>query len=276
MTTLRFEDVRVRDTDKMDRAFYNKRFRLIVEAIASVLTRVDGMDAATDSLLALGITKVNEALIPAIEVAQAAAENGFLVATSSTSVQISETLETTFVVDDSPARQLFAATPFVVITREGATLDDWAVFEVASYDRETGALAGEVIGVNGAIGDAAYTDWIFSATSGLAKSVVEGIATIPGLISSAENAQAAAEAAAAAAELVLENGPVASVNGQTGVVLIGMSDIANLVTTLAGKASASHAHTIANINGLQTALNTLTTAISDLETDLGTLDGGTF
>ncbi len=270
------KDFRVRAKEEMDEAFFDRRFRLIVEEFAALLARLDAIDSDTDNLVNLGLTKVNEALVPAIEIAQAAAENGFLVATSSTAITLSQDLETTLQVDDTPARALFAATPFVVITRDGASLDDWAVFQVDTYDRENGGLAGTVIGLNGNIGAGEFSDWIISATSGLAKSVVEGIATIPGLIASAQEAQTAAEDAAEAAETVLASGPVASVNGQTGVVVLGMSHISGLVSALAGKAATSHAHTIANVNGLQAALDALDTAITALEADLGTLDGGAY
>jgi phosphopantothenate synthetase len=71
-------------------------------------------------------------------------------------------------------------------------------------------------------------------------------------------AQDAAEAAATA-ESVLASGPVSSVNGRTGAVVLGMSDIAGLVSALAAKADSSHGHTIAQVSNLQATLN----AISD-------------
>ena len=63
--------------------------------------------------------------------------------------------------------------------------------------------------------------------------------------------------------------PVQSVNGQTGTIVLGVSDIGaapashthtianvtNVQTTLDGKAASSHTHTIANITNLQTTLD---------------------
>ena len=273
---LNFSDVRAGSNDKLDLAFFNKRFRLFVEELTATAGRIDGIDSATDSLVNLGLVKVNEALGPALAAAQAAAENGFLVATSSTALTLSESLETTFEIDDTPARSLFSATPYVVVTREGASLADWAVFQVTTYDRDNGGLAGEIISTNGNIGAAEYDDWIISSSSGLAASLIEAMATMPGLIAAAEAAQEAAEDAAAAAEIVLASGPVASVNSQTGVVVLGMSDIAGLVSGLAGKAAISHAHTIAQVNGLQAALDAITASVTALETSLATIDGGSY
>ena len=76
-----------------------------------------------------------------------------------------------------------------------------------------------------------------------------------------ELAQQAAEdaaAAAQAAEAVLAAGPVTSVNGRQGVVVLGMSDIAGLVSALASKAESSHGHTIAQVSNLQAALDAIT------------------
>ena len=66
-----------------------------------------------------------------------------------------------------------------------------------------------------------------------------------------------------ASQAVLASGPVTSVNGRQGVVVLGMSDIAGLVSALAAKAESSHGHTIAQVSNLQATLNAIT-------------DGGTY
>ena len=50
---------------------------------------------------------------------------------------------------------------------------------------------------------------------------------------------------------------MSSVNGQSGTVALGIGDIPNLTAQLAGKAASLHGHTIAQITGLQTALENL-------------------
>ena len=74
-------------------------------------------------------------------------------------------------------------------------------------------------------------------------------------IDAAEAAAAAAEQAASDAEAVLDSGPVSSVNGQTGVVALGMGDIPNLVASLGAKANDNHGHEIAQVSNLQAALD---------------------
>jgi len=267
---LRFEDLRVRDNNDLDRDFFNRRYRLIAESLATLDAQLSRITEASDNLVTLGLQRVNEVLGPALATAQAAAENGFLVATSSTPLTLSASLETTFEIDDTPARALFAPTPYVVLTRDvDDSLNDWAVFRVDIYNRENGGLAGEVVAVNGDIGDAEHDDWVISASAGLAASLIETAASVSSALSLAQQAATDAAAAAETAEDVLANGPVSSVNGQTGAVAIGVGDIPNLTAQLASKAASSHGHTIAQVSNLQTIL-------TSLQAQIELIDGGTY
>ncbi len=268
---LRFEDLRVRDGQLLDRDFFNRRYRLIVEALSGLGAEVGRLDATTDNLMSLGLERVDEALAPALAAAQAAAENGFLVATSATELTLSLGLETTIQVDDTPARALFTPTPQVILTRQGGALADWAIFEVSDYDRSNGGLAGQVVAINGAIGDAAHSDWVIAASAGLAATIIAAAADLANTLALAQQAAAQADDAAQTAQTVLANGPVSSVNGLTGTVTFGMSDIPGLVDALGGKAAASHGHTISDVSDLQASLN----AKVDVS-DLTVIDGGTF
>lgn len=267
---LRFEDLRVRDNQDLDRDFFNRRYRLIAESLAEMDAQLSRIGGATDNLVALGLTRVNDVLGPALAVASAAAENGFLVATSSTSLTVSVGLLTTFEIDDTPARALFAPTPYVVLTRDAdGTINDWAILRVDAYSRDTGGLAGEIIAVNGNIGAAAHSDWVISASAGIAASVIETAASVSNALALAQQAASDAAAAADVAESVLANGPVSSVNGQTGTVALGIGDIPNLTAQIAGKAASTHGHTIAQISNLQSTLNSL-------QAQIDVIDGGTY
>ena len=50
---LRFEDLRVRDQQTLDRDFFNRRFRLIAETIAKLNAGLGAVNDATDNLVAL-------------------------------------------------------------------------------------------------------------------------------------------------------------------------------------------------------------------------------
>ena len=255
---LRFEDLRVRDQQALDRDFFNRRFRLIAESLGQLNDEVESVTDDTDRLVALGLNRVNEVLGPLLAKVQAAAENGFLVATSMTSLTITNGLQSTLAIADPSQRDLFTPTPYVLLTRQAeGTEDDYAVLRVEGYNRTNGGLAFEVILVSGDIGDAAHDDWVISATAGISVAVLEAATSVQATLELAQQAATDAAAAADAAEAVLASGPVASVNGQIGVVVLGMSNIAGLVSALASKADSSHGHTIAQVANLQSTINAL-------------------
>ena len=257
---LRFEDLRVRDAQALDRDFFNRRFRLIAEALGQLGTEVTSVTTDTDRLVTLGLTRVNEVLGPLLAKLQSAAENGFLVATSDMPLTITGGLQGTLAIANEAERDLFTPTPYVLLTRRAeGTEHDYAVLRVEGYDRGSGGLAFEVVLVNGAIGDAMHDDWVISATAGISVAVLEAATAVQNTLELAQQAAEDAAAAAQAAEVVLASGPVTSVNGRQGVVVLGMSDIAGLVSALAAKAESSHGHTIAQVSNLQATLN----AISD-------------
>lgn len=271
---VRFEDLRVRDSQDLDRDFFNRRFRLIVESLNEVAGQIERITTASDSLVALGLTRVNEVLGPALAQVNAAAESGFLVATSSSPLTVSLGLETTLVVDETAARAVFTPTPYVLMSREAEdTIDDWALLQVQAYSRESGGLAFKVVAVNGNVGAAEHDDWVISASAGLAKSIVEAASDIEAAILIAQQAASDAAIAAAAAQDAIADGPVSSVNGKAGVVSLGVSDIPNLTQLIAAKADASHGHTIAQISNLQTTLTSLQQQITNL---VSAYDGGTY
>lgn len=252
---LRFEDLRARDNQSIDRDFFNRRYKLIAEAIAAIADQVDGVASDSDNLVKLGLVRVDEVLGPLLAKVQAASQQGFLVAKSATSVQLSVGLQTTFEVTAGWQRDLFQPTPYVMLTRAGGGVDDWALFSVSDYNRDNGGLAGEIVATSGVVDTAAYSDWTISATAGIAKTVMEQAAAAQVAIDDAQAAAAAAQQAAEDAEAVLDSGPVSSVNSKTGTVLLGMSDIPDLVSTLGGKAADNHGHAIAEITNLQAALD---------------------
>jgi hypothetical protein len=258
---LRFEDLLVRDAQELDRDFFNRRFRLIAETFGQLGQEVASVTGDTDRLVALGLTRVNEVLGPLLSKVQAVSENGFLVATSETSLTITNGLQSTLAITDAAQRDLFSPTPYVLLTRQAdGTQDDYAVLRVADFNRTNGGLSFEVVLVNGAIGDGAHDDWVISATAGISVAVLEAATAVQETLALAQQAADEAAAAAAVAEAVLASGPVSSVNGRTGVVVLGMSDVAGLVSSLAAKADGTHGHTITQISNLQTMLDGLADA----------------
>lgn len=262
MALIRFEDLRARDRQDLDRDFFNRRFRLIAEAIASLQAASDEAAAVSDNIVTLGLTRINEILTPALVRVQSAAELGFLTAASSTSLTLTVGQDYVFELVDTPAADLFTPTPFLTIMRSAVgAYEDWAVAQLLDYDAETRGLHVEILAVNGNVGASAYNDWVIAASAGIVPALADMLAQAAANITTAQGILADVQAAA---DLIVD-GPVSSVNGKTGAVSLVMGDIPNLVTTLGGKADSLHTHTIANITNLQTTL--------DAKMDL---TGGTF
>jgi len=255
---LRFEDLRVRDQQTLDRDFFNRRFRLIAETFTKLNAGLEAVNDATDNLVALGLVRVNEVLGPLLAKVQAVSQNGFLVARSQTPLTLTVGLETTLAIQSPAERDLFTPTPYVLISREAEeTADEWAILRVQGYNRTNGGLAFEVVAVNGTIGAAQHSDWVISATAGVAKTIMQAAVDVATTVDLAEAAAVSAQQAATAAAAAIANGPVSSVNGRTGVVTIAMSDIAGLIAAIAAKADSNHGHTIAQVSNLQSTLDSL-------------------
>ena len=114
---LRFEDLRVRDSQSLDRDFFNRRFRLIAEALGQLGTEVTSVTTDTDRLVTLGLTRVNEVLGPLLARLQAAAENGFLVAASDDAARRHQRSAVDTGDCQRAERDLFTPTPYVLLTR---------------------------------------------------------------------------------------------------------------------------------------------------------------
>jgi hypothetical protein len=129
---------------------------------------------------------------------------------------------------------------------------------VQEYNRDSGGLAFKVIAMSTGMSAEPHDDWVISATAGLARTILETAADVEQAVALAQTAAIDAQQAATLAEQAISDGPVSSVNGQTGVVSLGLSDIPGLVSSLGGKAASNHGHDIADINNLTARLEELT------------------
>jgi hypothetical protein len=159
------------DADELQRFFSD---------IARRLTRAENQEAliqaATRDLIEFGLQRVDENLGPALTKLEQAAELGFLVATSATSLTLA-TGEAVFEITEGAQRDLFKPTPVLTITREAEGAESqYAVARLTSYDPETGGLVVDVQSISGISG--AHDDWVISASTGLAPSIITFAATV--------------------------------------------------------------------------------------------------
>jgi hypothetical protein len=266
-----FADFRVKRKEAMDALFFDRRFRTIVETLVAYATELERQGATADELVEVGLERIDTVLTPALARVQQAAELGFLVATSNTSLTLQVGESAVFEVSED-TRGLFTPTPFITVTRGTVgTEGQWAVGQLVAWNAETGGLEVEILSITGISG--AHTDWILSAASGIPASIAAMASQVD-----TDAAQVAADRAFIEGIVSdIGDGPVTSVAGKTGAVALVMGDIANLVTTLAAKAdlnhshpqsaitnlvadlaakaALSHGHVIDDVTGLNTALN---------------------
>ena len=236
-----FADFRVKRGEAMDQAFFDRRFRLIVELLASFRSEIERQGASTDELVQLGLARINEILTPTLLHVQQAAELGFLVAVSNTEMDLIVGQQPTFELTLG-TREMFTPTPFLTISRaaEGAE-DEFAIAKLLTYNKTNGGLSVEIISVTNVSG--VHDDWVISASSGLPIAVASAAVQVALDADQVAADRLVVEGVVAA----IEAGPVISVAGKTGAVSLTIGDIANLITTLAGKADTAHSHAASDI-----------------------------
>lgn len=233
-------DLRVKRGEPMDQAFFDRRSKLIVETLGAHRAEIEKQGAATDQLIALGLTRINEVLGPLLTSLNQAAELGFLIGVSGTSLTLTEGMEPTFEINED-TRSLFKPTPYLTISRstEGAE-DQFAIARLLEYDKDNGGLSVEIVAVENISG--AHEDWVVSASAGLPLSVMAKLADITALA-----AQVASDRDAVEAALETVSTSVLSVAGKTGYIVLSIGDISGLLSALAGKAAVSHPHAASDI-----------------------------
>ena len=156
------------------RSFFDYLFvsRLIkaIEARFKPLEDQSGsLDAAIEAVRKVGLDRINEVLVPAIQSILEIQSKGFLVARSDTLVTLGVGDVLTLVVGEDQGRGLFTPGPFTALTRE-ATPDDYAICRTVDYNQETGVYICQVQAYDGDPGP--HNDWVIGA---LAASTIAGM-----------------------------------------------------------------------------------------------------
>jgi hypothetical protein len=223
------------DRTALTRDFFNSRFKRIVDAISENSSRLDGFQSIEDDLVSLGLQRLNLSLGPLLTQLQQAADQGFLMAQSSSENTLFVGNVGAWVITAEGGRDLFQPTPFIV-AMDNADPNHWAVLGSVSYDRSTGILQGSVIYVEGSGTTSAWTlaaspatvpamaDMLHQAEA-IRDEINGSVAGIGQDIQSVEDALAALSG----------SGAVVSVAGKAGVVVLQLADITGLTSALAQK-----------------------------------------
>jgi hypothetical protein len=269
-----FKDLQVASAGEiLDFTFFNKRFLEVTSAINGIAARQDIYDSTENTLVATGLSRVNDVLGPLLLQLQAAAQYGFLVANAvGPTASLTVGIDIQFTVT-SQGKSVFTPTPWVLAT-DNLDSTNWGLLSLNAYSPTTGVFAGHCVY---ATKTQASTQWTLSCNS----------AVITAMMNLLASAQTAANTAVAAESSVVNSigdlqtlinivsaGPVASVAGKTGAVTLATSDIIGLDTALLGKASVASLSSKQDNSALLTAFATLTFATDKLAYSTGSASLG--
>ena len=138
----------------------NAAMQVLDQRLRSLEPFTPSWEAAVNDLRAVGLSRLNDAILPAYERIQLLSEMGFLFAGSNTSITLVQNQSATFTITDETERELFTPTPFLALTRTSTTAD-YAIAQLVSYDNDTGQLMVLVKSITGSAGP--HTDWQIGA-----------------------------------------------------------------------------------------------------------------
>lgn len=217
-----YERYQVKRGDNLgDPTFWNRRFEDIDNRMHARELDGDRIDAAVDDLTAVGLQRLNDTFTPVIQqaIAQLESVGARFEAESLTENEIGLG-EMTFVVTPE-TRASWVVTDYIAAFAFDDP-DNGIVASVTSYDRTTGIL---VVDVVAAVGEGIFDAWKFR------------VSAPPDL----EHA-------------TRTDNPHLTTAAQVGAYTIAQTDAA-IAAALAGYVPPEHAHEIADVTGLQTALD---------------------
>lgn len=258
---------------EVDQNFFNRRFKKLYDALTAMNTVVSSYGNTEATLLQLGLARLNETLGPLLTTLQDAAELGFLVSRATgASHSLVETEAIGWVITEGA--DLFTPTQYL-LAQDNNDSTNWGILSLdeGGWTKETGELATHV---GYASKTQSSTSWTISANSAV-------IPVMAAMVADAQAAQAATEDINDDVQALwiliqdvyeaIQNGAVASVNGQTGIVVLATADIVGLTAALADKVSTAQLAAKQDASAKLSALVNLTWAANKLiyATGAGTL-----
>src|SRR5262252_1160926 len=223
------------DRTQLDRPFFNKRFSAIYNEFADIDGRMSIYDAQVADLVAVGLQRVNDLLGPMLAKIQQASNLGFLQCQSiGTSISLIAGNAEGFRVTEGA--DLFNPTPFLMVM-DITDETNWGIVSVdaGGWTPSTGDLATHCVYCTKT---QASTQWYISCSAAQLPAMYDLINQAQTAVTTCNNDVAAMNSAMVtinAALAAIAAGPVVSVAGRTGVVVLAEADITGLVADLAAR-----------------------------------------
>jgi len=227
------------DRTQLDRIFFNKRFSAIFSEFSDLDSRMTIYDAQVANLVAVGLQRINDLLGPMLAKIQQASDLGFLQCQSiGTSISLIAGNAEGFRVTEGA--DLFTPTPFLMV-QDITDNTNWGIVSVdaGGWTPSTGDLATHCVYCTKT---QASTQWYISCSAAQLPAMQNLLSQSQTAATTCNNDVAAVNSSMVtinAALSAIAAGPVVSVAGRTGVVTLAESDITNLTTDLASKATTS-------------------------------------
>ena len=194
----------VGDRSTFDFAVLTRILKAIEARLNPLEAQSGSLDAAIEAIRKVGLDRINEVLVPAIQMILDIQSKGYLIANSSTSATLANGNILTLTIDDEDQRRLFTPSPFVALTR-AATPDDYAILRTVAYTEQDGKYIGEVLSFEGSAGP--HGDWVLGALAG---STIAGLSALNRALTARNEAVAAAAAAVPAAAVATAKADLAT------------------------------------------------------------------
>jgi len=160
---------RVKPRDNLgDPEYWNRRFEDIDRRVSSNEDGLDSIGGLTAYVEGLALNRLDLVLAPALDKITLVSEQGFLLAHSSSTVTLDVNTTQTFAIPDAAERELFAASPYVTITRQ-ANMADYAFAQTVSYNKASGQLILRPIQIFGNAGP--FNDWVIYVGTAISQTV---------------------------------------------------------------------------------------------------------
>lgn len=154
---------RRRDDDEFSAAVWNRLIEDVSAGLVALQQKGASFDEARRELIQLGLFRLNDAILPALDRLREIQSSGFLVADIAPDSEVGFATGEVEIAIDPDLKTIFRPTAFVALVRHD-TAEDWAVARVLGYSEETGVILLDILAVSGDPGP--HEDVIVSATGG--------------------------------------------------------------------------------------------------------------
>jgi len=237
----------------MDKFFFDNRFMLLANAINGLIAQNAQFAGTEDTLVAAALDRLNAAWAPLLTQLQNQVELGFLVAQAVTTppagaVQLANDTDVGWIITNPPntsGQSLFTPTTYVLAV-DDFDPNNWGIIKVTTWTESTNNLAGHCIYCTET---KASNSWTISCNAAILQVMMDLEAQTQNYATQVANQYAnVLTAIQQINQLVaqINQGPVTSVCGYQGIVVLGINDITGLAAALASKASIAALNTVAN------------------------------